>query len=194
MAKNPAPSSHSLDSDERSARFDAVDEQRVPRGSDVDATDLRAAPEMLSDFERMLEDEFEDVALPSPPPLAGWHLCWLTTSSQYDTMQKRARLGYEPVRQEELPTFVINNGSPDGYIKCNEMLLCKISEDRYQVLMRHFHHKKPLEDEASAFRKMKDVADTRDNGGNSVVQDEAGTITTMQAEINAAMRLRPTFA
>lgn len=192
MAK--AQITNSLDSDERSARVDVADEQRLPRGTDLDASDIRATPAMLSDFERMLEDEFEDVALPSPPPLPGWHLCWLTTNSQYDTMQKRARLGYEPVQQSELPNFVINNGATDGLIRCNEMLLCKIDADRYQVLMTHFHHKRPLEDEASAFRKMKDVADTRDNGGNSVVRDEAGTISTLQSEINAALRQRPVFA
>lgn len=193
MAKAPN-TNPSLDSDERSARADVVDEQRLPRGTDLDASDVRAAPELLSDFERMLEDEFEDVALPSPPPLPGWHLCWLTTTSQYDTMQKRARLGYEPVKQSELPTFVINNGATDGFIRCNEMMLCKIDADRYQILMTHFHHKKPLEDEASAFRKLKDVADTRDGGGKSVVRDEAGTISTLQAELDAAMRTRPVFA
>ena len=195
IAKNSThPANSFTDSDERSARADAVDEQRAPRGADFDATDVRAAPELLSDFERMLENDFEDVALPSPPSLPGWHLCWLTTTSQYDTMQKRARLGYTVVRQDELPEFVVNNGSPDGTIRCNEMILCKIDVDRYQALMRHYHHKKPLEHDASAFRQMKNVADTTDNGGHSVVRDEAGTISALQAELQASLRQRPVFA
>lgn len=103
------------------------------------------------DFEKFMEAEFTQTALPNPPALAGYHLVWLTTASQYDSVQKRQRLGYMPVRQSEMPTFDASNGQTlagyDGHVTCNEMVLFKIQEDRYQKIMAFYHHKKPLEEE-----------------------------------------------
>jgi hypothetical protein len=43
--------------------------------------------------------------------MPGWHLCWLTTTSAYDTIQKRMRLGYSAVRLG-VPGFDPSNGKP----------------------------------------------------------------------------------
>ena len=37
--------------------------------------------------------------------IPGWHLCWLSTTNSYDTIDKRIRLGYVPVKADELPGF-----------------------------------------------------------------------------------------
>lgn len=196
MAKAPAPTTHPAfndGEDDRSAR--SVDLLRSDEPEDT----IRAAPESdnLSAFEAMLENDFEDVALPSPPTMDGWHLCWLTTTSTYDTLQKRSRLGYSPVKQTELPNFVVGDGSPDGLIRCNEMLLCKISADRYQVLMTHYHHKKPLEDEQSVVARMRDTADLRGAAapppGSADDENERGMFGVLEQDIRKAQARRPVF-
>ena len=69
----------------------------------------RAAPEekFMSAQERrkMWSDEWTQSALPKVPELEGWHLCWLSTTNGYDSIDKRFRLGYVPVKAEEFPGF-----------------------------------------------------------------------------------------
>jgi hypothetical protein len=93
----------------------------------------REAPEdqFVSADERrkMWKDEWTQSALPSVPEMKGWHLCWLSTTNSYDSIDKRIRLGYSPVKAEELPGMDNNKvkaGEHAGFISCNEMLLYKI--------------------------------------------------------------------
>jgi len=62
----------------------------------------REAPEdkFASSHERkkMWTDEWTQSALPNVPELQGWHLCWLSTTNGYDSIDKRMRLGYTPVK------------------------------------------------------------------------------------------------
>lgn len=139
----------SKNDDERIKRGGAPD-MRGDRGSeDQDRTSAGLVSDQ--DYERFLEDEFTDSALPSAPPIPGYHLLWGTTASQYDSVQRRQRMGYEPVKRSEMPGFDPSNGQllagHDGFITCNEMLLFKIPEAKYQVMMNFFHHKKPLQEE-----------------------------------------------
>ena len=93
------------------------------------------------------KDEWTQSALPSVPDIKGWHLCWLSTTNSYDSIDKRIRLGYVPVKAEEIPGLDSNKvkaGEHAGFISCNEMLLYKIPEDVYQDVMAHFHHEAPL--------------------------------------------------
>jgi len=72
-----------------------------------DAT--RQAPEerFMSAQERrkMWSDEWTQSALPKVPEIPGWHLCWLSTTNAYDSIDKRMRLGYVPVMADEFPGF-----------------------------------------------------------------------------------------
>src|SRR5690606_32779496 len=106
-----------------------------------------------------VRNEFEQTALPTPPALQGWHLCWLTTSSQYDNIARRQRIGYRPVRRDELPGFDPSNGQSlenySGYVTCNEMVLHKIPEAYYQRMMAHFHHAVPGEHESNTLNQIK---------------------------------------
>jgi len=65
----------------------------------------RAAPEtkFVSSQERrkMWSDEWNQSALPKVPEMPGWHLIWLSTTNAYDTIDKRVRLGYIPVKADE---------------------------------------------------------------------------------------------
>jgi hypothetical protein len=113
----------------------------------------RAAPEekFMSSQERrkMWSDEWTQSALPKTPELKGWHLCWLSTTNSYDSIDKRIRLGYVPVKADEVPGFESNrvkSGEHTGFVACNEMHLYKIPMDVYQEVMAHFHHEAPLEE------------------------------------------------
>jgi hypothetical protein len=114
----------------------------------------------LSDTERraMLRNEFLHEALPNPPAMPGFHMMWLSTNHQYDTIQRRMRLGYVPVSADEVPgfeTLKLKAGQWEGCVGVNEMVLFKIPEDVYRTYMEEFHHNMPLEEEG----KLKEMVD-----------------------------------
>ena len=148
---------------------------RETRASE-DAT--RSAPEekFMSAQERrkMWSDEWTQSALPKTPEVPGWHLCWLSTTNSYDSIDKRIRLGYVPVRADELPGFEnyrVKAGEYSGFIACNEMLLFKIPQERYQQVMAHFHHEAPLE-EANKIRLQAEQQVGRDSRGRPLGMTE----------------------
>jgi hypothetical protein len=139
---------------------------------------VREAPEdtFVSSEERrkMWKDEWTQSALPNVPELKGWHVCWLSTTNSYDSIDKRIRLGYTPVKAEEIPGFEnyrVKAGEHDGCIACNEMILFKIPEERYQDIMAHFHHDMPLE-EATKIKVQAEQVVGRDSNGKSLGQIE----------------------
>lgn len=139
----------------------------------------RAAPEekFVSSQERrkMWADEWTQSALPKLPELPGWHLIWLSTTNSYDTIEKRMRLGYVPVRSDEFPSFDnyrVKAGEHVGFIACNELLLHKIPMETYQDIMLHMHHEAPM-DEADKVRvQQEQLQGQRDSSGKSLVQVE----------------------
>ena len=143
---------------------------------------IREAPEdkLASSEERrkMWKDEWTQSALPAVPDMKGWHVCWLSTTNSYDSIDKRIRLGYVPVKADELP-YMENNrvkaGEHEGYIACNEMLLYKIPMDLYQEVMAHFHHEAPL-DEANKIRLQAEQSVARDSRGRGLGQLEGDGI------------------
>ena len=151
----------------------------------------RAAPEdnFVSSDERrkMWKDEWTQSALPKVPDVKGWHLCWLSTTNGYDSIDKRIRLGYVPVKADEMP-YMDNNrvkaGEHEGYIACNEMLLYKIPMDLYQDVMTHFHHEAPME-EAEKIRRQAESNVARDSRGKSLGQIEGEGIGDMDKPIPA---------
>ena len=123
---------------------------------------------------KMWSDEWTQSALPKVPELPGWHLCWLSTTNSYDSIDKRLRLGYVPVMADEFPGFDnyrVKAGEHEGYISCNEMLLYKLPMDLYQDVMAHFHHEAPL-DEANKIRLQAEQNVARDSRGKSLGQIE----------------------
>lgn len=135
----------------------------------------RAAPEekFISAQERrkMFSDEWTQSALPKLPEIPGWHLCWLSTTNSYDSIDKRIRLGYVPVKTEEIPgfeNFRVKAGEHAGFIACNEMLLFKIPMDVYQDIMLHMHHEKPMEESEKIRVQLENLQGARDSSGRSL--------------------------
>ena len=135
----------------------------------------RAAPEekFMSAQERrkMWSDEWTQSALPKLPEMPGWHLCWLSTTNSYDSIDKRIRLGYVPVKTEEIQgfeNFRVKAGEHAGFIACNEMLLFKIPMEMYQDIMLQMHHEKPMEEAEKIRVQLENLQGARDSSGRSL--------------------------
>ena len=114
----------------------------------------------ISDDERveMFRQQFFQSSLPDLPKIPGWHMCWLTTTNPRDSIQTRIRLGYEPVKPEEVPGWeyaTIKTGDWNGFIGVNEMLAFKLPVSLYEKYMREAHHNAPLREE----EKLTDTAE-----------------------------------
>jgi len=135
----------------------------------------RAAPEeaFISKQERrkMWSDEWTQSALPKVPEIPGWHLCWLSTTNGYDSIDKRMRLGYVPVRADELPGFDnyrVKAGEDIGFIACNEMRLYKLPMEIYQEVMTQMHHEAPNEESDKVQVQVEQLQGNRDSSGRSL--------------------------
>ena len=89
-------------------------------------------PDNVSKRERAeaFRDRWQNSALPDLPKgvIPGMHLCWLSTTNNYDSIDKRMALGYEPVKAAELGNGFENlgkmsSGKFEGCVSCNEMVL-----------------------------------------------------------------------
>ena len=155
----------------------------------------RRGPEehMISSEERrrMFRSEWLQVALPTPPEIPGFHLCWLSTTNQYDPIHKRLRMGYTPVKADELPGFEnyrVKSGELEGFVSCNEMTLYKMPMDVYQDIMAEMHHYAPLEEqEKIKVQQEQLIENSRDSHGKSLITVE-GSSTNYDRNMKA-----PTF-
>jgi hypothetical protein len=124
---------------------------------------------------KMWTDEWTQSAMPKTPEIPGWHLCWLSTTNTYDSIDKRMRLGYVPVKADEFPGFDnyrVKAGEHVGYISCNEMLLFKLPMEIYQEYMTHMHHDLPREEEDKVKVQIESLQGQRDSNGRSLVSVE----------------------
>ncbi len=156
-----------------------------------------------AELDKLIESEFEQTALPAAPARKGYHRCWLTTGSSYDTLAKRERLGYRPVKRSSEPKFDPSNGQKlvghESFITCNEMVLFEIEDARYQAIMKFFHHRKPMDEEAAIVNAIKDNAAQAgvDAKGNSRQQTEGGAddgLQQMETGVEYAKRQNPVFS
>lgn len=114
----------------------------------------------ISDDERveMFRQQFFQSSLPDLPKIPGWHMCWLTTTNPRDSIQMRIRLGYEPVKPEDVPGWeyaTLKTGDWQGFIGVNEMLAFKLPMSLYEKYMLEAHHEAPLREEG----KLTDTAE-----------------------------------
>lgn len=159
-----------LGSDERLKKTDDV--ARSDRGS-ADAARIQNDGTALTTAERikMMRNEWKQEVLPNPPPIPGYHLCWLSSTSKGDPIHNRMRLGYEPVKATELfgfEKFSMKGGEWDGFVSCNEMLLFKLPEEIYQAMMVEFHHNMPLEEEQGLRQRIDSENQQRDSNGRQL--------------------------
>lgn len=133
-------------------------------------------------------DEWTQSALPKTPEIPGWHLCWLSTTNAYDTIEKRMRLGYVPVTADEIPGFDsyrVKAGEHVGHVSCNEMLLFKLPMDVYQEVMTQMHYDAP-QDEVERILSQAESVGAKDRSGRRLVQTEAGMSRADQQQTNRA--------
>lgn len=136
---------------------------------------------------RMWSEEWTQSALPKLPSVDGWHLCWLSTTNSYDSIDKRMRLGYVPVKSDELPGYEdyrVKSGEHVGFISCNEMLLFKLPMDIYQEVMTHMHHEKPREEAEKIKVQMENLQGQRDSSGRSLVNVEGEGFGSIEQQPN----------
>jgi len=124
---------------------------------------------------KMWSEEWTQSALPKLPNMDGWHLCWLSTTNSYDSIDKRMRLGYVPVKSDEFPGYEeyrVKSGEHVGFISCNEMLLFKLPMDIYQEIMTYHHHDQPREEADKIRVQIESLQGQRDSNGRSLVNVE----------------------
>ena len=99
--------------------------QEVKERSSINDSD-RVTRERLDAF----RDKWANNALPDIPKdsIPGMHLCWLSTTNSYDSIDKLMALGYEPVKDSELGKGFeglgkMSSGKFEGCVSCNEMVL-----------------------------------------------------------------------
>lgn len=150
----------------------SVDFSRAPRGIGEDNSKQAPATAGKAEVaERAWRNEWTAEALPTVPPQPGIHYCWVSTTNQQDPPHRRIRMGYQPVRAEELPGFEhlrMKSGDWEGCISINEMLLFKIPDELYQTIMKELHHTAPQEEEELLRSNIQDKLTVRDSRGAPV--------------------------
>lgn len=107
-------------------------------------------------------DEFTQSALPPIPKDPNFHFCWLSTTNQYDPIQRRIRMGYELVKEESLvglAPYKAQSGEYQGFVVCNEMVLARMPMALYQRVMKHLHHDLPNQEAEKIYAKVEDLKD-----------------------------------
>ena len=148
-------------------------------GREDRAMDNRAVTENreISDDDRlaMFRQQFFQAALPDLPKIPGYHVCWLTTTNPRDTINMRMRLGYEPVKPEDIPGWeasTVKSGEWQGLIGVNEMLAFKLPLSLYEKYMQEAHHDAPTRE----LEKLTDTAEflqqQAENSGTYLVEGD----------------------
>lgn len=134
-------------------------------------------PQDMEALEEALRTEAINNALPNPPKRAGWHYFWGSTTNTYVPIQYYLRLGYMPVKPEEIPEMShlkMHSGEYDGFIMCNEMLLMKCPEAVYQRYMQIVHHERPNEESERLKANLEAIKEEigKDSAGRDLVEVE----------------------
>lgn len=143
----------------RDTKLSAESEDKRDRHDDERAV---TGDRVLNDDERL--DEFRQTmfqsALPDLPPIEGYHVCWLTTENPRDPIHGRMRLGYEPIKDADIPGWEhtsLKTGEYAGCIGVNEMVAFKLPLHLYEAYMKEAHHTQPLEQEGMLNRAREDA-------------------------------------
>jgi len=168
-----------------------LDDRLADRAAEAVSSRATASESDIARKERLdaFRDKWQNSALPDIPrdAIPGFHLCWLSTTNTYDSIDKRMALGYEPVKAAELGKGFealgkMNSGKFEGCVSCNEMVLFKLPEDVYQEVMRMLHLEDPLEHQRNITAQVRDTAQGN-KGGRSVLE---GGLLEMEKETQKA--------
>jgi len=139
-------------------------------------------------------DKWANSALPDIPKdaIPGMHLCWLSTTNTYDSIDKRMALGYEPVKAAELGKGFENlgkmsSGKFEGCVSCNEMVLFKLPEEIYQEVMRLMHLEDPLAYQSNITANVRSTSQ-EGKGGRSILEGGVLEMEKEAAKANSNIR------
>jgi hypothetical protein len=167
-----------------------VEDRLADRVQEVkERAEMNSASSAQRERVEAFRDKWQNSALPEIPrdALPGMHLCWLSTTNTYDSIDKRVALGYEPVKASELGQGFeglgkMNSGKFEGCVSCNEMILFKLPEEVYQEVMKMMHLEDPLEHQRNITASVRDTAN-EGKGGRSILE---GGILEMEKEARRA--------
>jgi len=146
------------------------DEERLRNDSSDDRSNRAMADRAVTESREMTDADrieafrmssFQHV-LPDIPKIPGYHTCWLSTSSQTDTIMFRTRIGYVPVTREDIPGWdydkmSLKTGEYAGLIGINEMLAYKIKQNLYEAYMMENHHDAPNRQDEKLVQDVKQI-------------------------------------
>lgn len=146
---------------------------RDQRDQRLGATDERT----LSDEQRLelYRTQYMQARLPDLPLIPGFHVCWLSTTNQADSIQWRSRLGYVPVTQDDIPGFThmtLRTGEFAGMIGVNEMLAYKVPDELYQMFMTEAHHNAPLKEDGKLTSQLDSLGEEAERMGGRLVEGD----------------------
>jgi hypothetical protein len=175
-----------------------LDDRLIDRATEVKDRANNVSESDLARRERLdaFRDKWANSALPDLPAgiIPGMHLCWLSTTNTYDSIDKRMALGYEPVKAGELGKGFeglgkMSSGKFEGCVSCNEMVLFKLPEDIYQEVMRMLHLEDPLEHQRNITASVRDTAQGN-KGGRSVLEGGLLEMEKETAKANSNIRFQ----
>jgi hypothetical protein len=132
--------------------------------------------EMTEDdrLEMFRMQQFAD-ALPDLPNIPGYHMCWLSTTNGSDPIARRIRLGYTPVRAEDVPGFEYasqKTGEWAGCVGINEMLAFKLPLSLYEKFMQEAHHNAPNREEGKLADTANFLRDQLRSAGSAIYEGD----------------------
>lgn len=151
------------------------DESRETRGSNDPRVqdNMARSPTPLS-----ARDRWQHNVLPNPPQIPGYRTIWLSTTNQQDSIARRMQLGYQFVKPDDLPGFELAAMKTGEYVGCigiNEMILCKLPEELWNIYMEELHHVAPNENiDALRYSAEQFQENVLSNGGKAFIGE--GTI------------------
>ena len=175
--RDTLPPVETTDRETRSAAT-AVEDRQDRAMEDRAVTESRDVP--LDDDARLelFRSQFVQAALPSLPNVDGWHMCWVSTTNDRDTIPLRLSLGYVPVKLEEIAGWrggsiqSIKSGELAGWVNHNEMVAMKIRQELYLKYMDEAHHAAPArEDMKLIYTADRLKEQSQSQGGDLMVGD-----------------------
>jgi len=110
--------------------------------------------------------------------LPGYHSIWLTTTNPRDSIHRRIRLGYEPIKPEEIPGLEyasVKTGEWAGFVGVNEMLAFKLPMSLYQKFMQEAHHDAPLREENKLAETAQIMREQAARAGGQLIEGDGMT-------------------
>lgn len=160
-----------------------MNDERLKKTADVSRQSRAVADRpvtenrMISDDDRveMFRSQFFQDALPDLPKIPGYHTCWLTTTNPRDSIQMRIRLGYEPIKPEDVPGWeyvTIKTGEWSGFIGVNEMLAFKLPMSLYHRYMNEAHHDAPAREDEKLTAVLDSIKESAAASGGQIIEGD----------------------